>query len=109
MPDGALGQRAADRVAAAFGSWTFIWSQTLFIAAWMIANSVAEVPHWDEYPFGLLNLVFSVQAAYAAPLILLSQNRSTDRDRQRAEQDLSADTETLGIVRAMADHLGVSR
>ncbi|MEV7599880.1 DUF1003 domain-containing protein [Kitasatospora sp. NPDC089797] len=108
MPGDTLGQRAADRVASAFGSWRFIWIQTLFVAAWMAANIIGLAYRWDPYPFILLNLVFSTQAAYAAPLILLSQNRGAERDRERAEQDLATDTETLGIVRAMADHLGVT-
>ncbi|MFB7907657.1 DUF1003 domain-containing protein [Kitasatospora sp. NPDC056076] len=107
MPDGTLGQRAADRVASAFGSWRFIWIQTLFVAIWMTLNVVGLMRHWDEYPFILLNLLFSTQAAYAAPLILLSQNRSAERDRERAEQDLATDTETLGLVRGIAAHLGV--
>jgi uncharacterized membrane protein len=107
MPDGTLGQRAADRVAAAFGSWRFIWIQTAFVIVWMALNVIGIIGRWDEYPFILLNLLFSTQAAYAAPLILLSQNRSAERDRERAEQDLATDTETLRLVRGIAGHLGI--
>jgi uncharacterized membrane protein len=108
MPDDTLGQRAADRVASAFGSWRFIWIQTAFVVVWMALNVIGIIGRWDEYPFILLNLLFSTQAAYAAPLILLSQNRAAERDRERAEQDLAADTETLGLVRAIASRLDVT-
>ncbi|GAA1977332.1 DUF1003 domain-containing protein [Kitasatospora viridis] len=102
-----LGERAADAVTGAFGSWRFLWAQTGFIAVWMAANALPGVPHWDAYPFGLLNLVFSTQAAYAAPLILLSQNRQGDRDRQRSEQDLETDTAAYKLLRRLARHQGL--
>lgn len=70
-----------------FGSWRFIVVQTVIVIAWIGANIVAVALRWDPYPFILLNLVFSTQAAYAAPLILLSQNRQTDTDRVKAEHD----------------------
>jgi uncharacterized membrane protein len=81
------GQRLADSVTAVFGSWRFIIVQTVVVAAWLTTNIVALVNRWDPYPFILLNLLFSTQAAYAAPLILLSQNRQTDTDRVKAEHD----------------------
>ena len=71
-----FGERAADRARNGMGSWVFIWAQTLVVLLWVILNVVAFVRHWDPYPFILLNLAFSTQAAYAAPLILLSQKRS---------------------------------
>ncbi|MFJ2579982.1 DUF1003 domain-containing protein [Kitasatospora aureofaciens] len=109
MPDGTLGQRAADRVAAAFGSWRFIVWMTVIIAAWLAWNIVLPATlRFDPYPFIFLTLVLSLQASYAAPLILLAQNRQTEQDRQRAEQDLTADIETLGLVRAIAGRLGIS-
>lgn len=70
-----------------FGSWRFIITQTVIVALWIAANVVAVLHRWDPYPFILLNLLFSTQAAYAAPLILLSQNRQTDTDRIKAEHD----------------------
>ena len=73
----------ADRVTAVFGSWTFIIAQTMIVVLWIGLNLLALVHRWDPYPFILLNLVFSTQAAYAAPLILLSQNRQADTDRDR--------------------------
>jgi uncharacterized membrane protein len=81
------GQRLADSVTSVFGSWRFIVVQTAIVALWISANIVAVALRWDPYPFILLNLLFSTQAAYAAPLILLSQNRQADTDRVKAEHD----------------------
>ncbi|GAA0711552.1 DUF1003 domain-containing protein [Dactylosporangium roseum] len=81
------GQRLADSVTGVFGSWRFIVVQTVIVIAWIAANIVAVALRWDPYPFILLNLLFSTQAAYAAPLILLSQNRQADTDRVKAEHD----------------------
>jgi uncharacterized membrane protein len=77
----------ADTVASFMGSWKFIIIQTVFVIAWMTLNVVAYVQHWDVYPFILLNLIFSTQAAYAAPIIMMSQNRSAERDRHQAFSD----------------------
>jgi len=82
-----FGQRVADNVASMMGSWPFIITQTVIIAAWIVLNLVAYVQHWDPYPFILLNLLFSTQAAYAAPIIMMSQNRSAERDRHQALED----------------------
>jgi uncharacterized membrane protein len=77
----------ADRLTASFGSWSFILIQTAVVMTWIAMNVVAWRGGWDPFPFILLNLVFSTQAAYAAPLLLLSQNRQSDRDRVKAEHD----------------------
>lgn len=82
-----LGQRVADKVAEVIGSWTFIIVQSIILAAWITLNVIAYVKHWDPYPFILLNLVLSFQAAYAAPIIMMSQNRQADIDRQAAARD----------------------
>jgi uncharacterized membrane protein len=82
-----FGQRLADSVANGMGSWRFIILQTLVVALWMGLNVVAFVQHWDVYPFILLNLLFSTQAAYAAPIIMMAQNRQSQRDRVQAEND----------------------
>ena len=82
-----VGQRLADSVTGVFGSWRFIVVQTVIVIAWIGANIAAVALRWDPYPFILLNLLFSTQAAYAAPLILLSQNRQADTDRVKAEHD----------------------
>lgn len=81
------GQRIADRVAATMGSWPFIIVQTTILVFWISLNALAWVGHWDPYPFILLNLALSFQAAYAAPFIMMSQNRQSDIDRQKAEDD----------------------
>lgn len=81
------GEKLADWVASFMGSWKFIIIQSLFVVLWMVLNLVAYVEHWDPYPFILLNLLFSTQAAYAAPIIMMSQNRSAARDRHQALAD----------------------
>ncbi|AWM77046.1 DUF1003 domain-containing protein [Phenylobacterium parvum] len=87
-PDGAaLGQRVADTVAATIGSWPFIIVQSVLMALWVSLNVFAWIHHWDPYPFILLNLALSFQAAYAGPFILMSQNRQQDIDRRKAETD----------------------
>ncbi|MDB5189531.1 MAG: hypothetical protein JWL82_488 [Parcubacteria group bacterium] len=82
-----FGQKVADKVANVMGSWPFIITQTAIIACWIVLNLVAFISHWDPYPFILLNLLFSTQAAYAAPIIMMSQNRSAERDRAQANAD----------------------
>jgi uncharacterized membrane protein len=82
-----LGQKVADIVAATMGSWTFIIVQTALLAIWIVLNITAYVQKWDPYPFILLNLALSFQAAYAAPFIMMSQNRQQDIDRRAAEHD----------------------
>jgi uncharacterized membrane protein len=84
-----MGQRIADYVAATMGSWSFIIVQSAILAFWIVLNIVAVVRHWDPYPFILLNLALSFQAAYAAPFIMMSQNRQQDIDRKKAETDYS--------------------
>lgn len=81
------GQRLVDSVANGMGSWRFIIIQTIIIVLWMGLNAVTFVHHWGVYPFILLNLLFSTQAAYAAPIIMIAQNRQSQRDRAQAESD----------------------
>jgi len=88
-----FGQRLADSVATGMGSWRFIIIQTLIVAVWMILNVVAIVNHWDPYPYILLNLLFSTQAAYAAPIIMMAQNRQNERDRAQADEDFRTNVE----------------
>jgi uncharacterized membrane protein len=82
-----VGERVADKVAAAMGSWKFIILQSLALAVWIVLNVAAWVQHWDPYPFILLNLALSFQAAYAAPFIMMSQNRQAAIDRRDAKTD----------------------
>ncbi|XHR97503.1 DUF1003 domain-containing protein [Mucilaginibacter sp. UC70_90] len=88
-----FGQRLADSVAAGMGSWRFIIIQTLIVALWMALNVVAFIGHWDPYPYILLNLLFSTQAAYAAPIIMMAQNRQNERDRAQANEDFRTNVE----------------
>ena len=82
-----LGERIADRFAAIMGSWPFIILQSLILAIWVALNLTAYINHWDPYPFILLNLALSFQAAYAAPIIMMSQNRQADKDRLQSKTD----------------------
>jgi uncharacterized membrane protein len=88
-----FGQRLADSVANGMGSWRFIIWQTAIVAIWMILNVIAIIGKWDPYPYILLNLVFSTQAAYAAPIIMMAQNRQSERDRKQAEADFKTNCE----------------
>lgn len=81
------GQRIADIVAATMGSWRFIIIQSVILLLWIALNVTAYVQRWDPYPFILLNLALSFQAAYAAPFIMMSQNRQQDVDRTKAAAD----------------------
>ena len=87
------GDRVADMVASGMGSWRFIIIQTIIVLIWMVLNVVGFTAHWDTYPFILLNLLFSTQAAYAAPIIMMAQNRQADRDRIQAESDYETNRE----------------
>lgn len=81
------GQRIADAVAATVGSWRFILVQSGLLAVWIALNVTAWVRAWDPYPFILLNLVLSFQAAYTAPILMMSQNRQAEIDRRDAAHD----------------------
>lgn len=82
-----LGQKASDWVTKWFGSWTFLMLLFLFMGVWISINIYIIVIRWDPYPFILFNLFLSSLAAIQAPIILMSQNRQTERDRIKAEQD----------------------
>jgi len=88
-----MGQQVADSVAKGMGSWGFIIIQTIFVALWMAINIIGYVNRWDPYPFILLNLLFSTQAAYAAPIIMMAQNRQNERDRFHAQEDFKTNVE----------------
>ena len=93
--------RVSEGIARYFGTARYLVIQTMLVIAWIIANVVWAAGRWDPYPFILLNLAFSTQAAYAAPLILLAQNRQAERDRREYEQDRRATAE----IRAESDFL----
>lgn len=96
-----FGHRLADSVATGMGSWRFIIIQTIFVAVWMGLNIVGLMQHWDPYPFILLNLLFSTQAAYAAPIIMMSQNRQNERDRAQAQADYQTNIDAKLEIEAL--------
>lgn len=96
-----FGSRLADFVAKGMGSWNFIIIQTIMVVLWMGLNIVGYCYHWDAYPFILLNLLFSTQAAYAAPIIMMSQNRQSERDRIQAQADYLTNIEAKQEIEAL--------
>ena len=99
------GQRVADGLATVMGSWTFIIVQSVILAIWIALNVAAYINHWDPYPFILLNLALSFQAAYAAPIIMMSQNRQAAKDRLMAEQDYVVNIKAEEEVKSIMAHL----
>ena len=87
--------RFAEKMARFLGTGRYLAAQTIFVVVWIILNGIAFTNAWDPYPFILLNLAFSTQAAYAAPLILLAQNRQADRDRSETERDREINARSL--------------
>lgn len=87
-------QRLADITSRAIGSWSYILVQTVFVFVWISLNVFGFVRGWDPYPFIFLNLALSIVATYTAPIILMSQNREAERDRNRAINDLATDRRT---------------
>ncbi len=109
-----FGERVADGFAAAVGSWPFIIAQSVVLGVWVILNVCLVVFRWDPYPFILLNLVLSFQAAYASPIIMMSQNRQSKIADRRNQLDLQINllaeqesTETLRLLRKLCEHSGI--
>jgi uncharacterized membrane protein len=100
-----LGERAADKVAELLGSWRGLAVMTLFIVLWISLNTLPLIYHWDPMPFILLNLVFSTQAFYAAPIILMSQNRQATRDRVRDNTEASEVSRMFALQEQQMDYL----
>lgn len=92
-----IGDKIADVVVSGMGSWRFIIIQTMVVTVWIVANVWILSHPFDPYPLILLNLVFSTQAAYASPLILMSQNRASERDRQRDDLEAQEVAELYAI------------
>src|SRR5215472_6146192 len=101
--------RFSEAIARFLGTGRFLFGQTLFVFGWIVLNTVGMVNHWDPYPFILLNLAFSTQAAYAAPLILLAQNRQDDRDRANIERDREVAARTQADTEFLARELAAVR
>jgi uncharacterized membrane protein len=100
-----FGQRAADKVASTVGSWRFIIIQTILLMAWVVLNAIAWIQHWDPYPFILMNLLLSLQAAYAAPIIMMSQNRQAARDRVEAHNDYLVNLKSEEGIKTILEYL----
>lgn len=100
-----FGQKASDWVATHLGSWGFIIIQTLILSVWVMVNITAWLRHWDPYPFIFMNLLLSLQAAYAAPIIMMSQNRQANRDRLEARNDYQLNERAEQEIRAILEHL----
>ena len=109
-----LGQRVADRVALMVGSWTFILVQSGIFLIWVAINIylvIAEIKQpgslkaWDPYPFILLNLILSFQAAYTGPVVMMSQNRQTEKDRLMAQHDYEINLKSEEELEVVMDHL----
>ncbi|HJS97353.1 MAG TPA: DUF1003 domain-containing protein [Solirubrobacteraceae bacterium] len=94
--------RFAENLARFLGTGRYLAAQTIIVILWISLNAVAWSLRWDKYPFILLNLAFSTQAAYAAPLILLAQNRQTDRDRAEIERDREINARSLADTEYLA-------
>jgi uncharacterized membrane protein len=105
LPPPNLGQRMADRIVAVVGSWRFIIIQSTLLFGWIVLNLVAWIKAWDPYPFILLNLVLSFQAAFTAPIIMMSQNRQSEIDRQKASLDYHVNLKAEEDIEAL--HLKV--
>jgi uncharacterized membrane protein len=107
-----LGERVADKAAAGIGSWTFLIVQTIAVICWLTLNVVGFVRHWDAFPFILLNLLFSVQAAYTGPVLLLAGNRQAQKDRltleHASEEADKADLQNVEILKAIKENTEVT-
>lgn len=101
------GLRASDWVAKVVGSWPFIIVQSCILTLWVVLNVIALMRHWDPYPFILMNLVLSLQAAYTAPIIMMSQNRQAEKDRLEAHNDYVTNVKAEEEIRAILEHLAV--
>jgi uncharacterized membrane protein len=101
--------RFSEAIARFLGTGRFLAGQTVLVLGWIVLNTVGLIKHWDPYPFILLNLAFSTQAAYAAPLILLAQNRQDDRDRANIERDREVAARTQADTEFLARELAAVR
>jgi uncharacterized membrane protein len=99
----------SEGIARFLGTAKYLVFQTIFVAVWIFLNILGIIGHWDPYPFILLNLFFSTQAAYAAPLILLAQNRQADRDRAQVERDRDINSRTLSDTEYLAREIATIR
>jgi len=109
LPAPSLGEQLADRIAAIVGSWRFILIQSAILALWIVLNVVAWIGHWDPYPFILLNLALSFQAAFTAPILMMAQNRQSSIDRRRAQLDYDVNLKAELDIEALHQKLDLLR
>jgi uncharacterized membrane protein len=100
-----LSQRAADWIAVIVGFWRFLIIQSLLLTGWFAVNSASGFSHWDPYPFIFMNLVLSLQAAYTASVVMISENRQAERDRLQARSDFEINQKAEEEVRVILEHL----
>lgn len=107
-----FGEKLADKIASGIGSWTFLIVQSVAVTVWVLLNWYGFVHRWDPFPFILLNLLFSVQAAYTGPVLLLAGNRQAQKDRltleHAAEEAEKADDQNVQILRAIKENTEVT-
>jgi len=104
------GQKTADKIASIVGSWPFITTQSFLLVCWIAMNiyyaiNPGALKAFDPYPFILLNLALSFQAAYTGPIVMMSQNRQTEKDRLMAQQDFDCNQTAEAEIRLIMDHL----
>ena len=104
-----LGERLSDLVAATVGSWRFILIQSGLLVAWLVANAASGSNAWDPFPFILLNLMLSFQAAYTAPIIMMSQNRQADVDRIRSIADYQVNIRSEAEISLLHEKIDLLR
>jgi len=104
-----FGEYLADRIAAIVGSWGFITVQSFLLVLWIIFNVMAWIQHWDPYPFILLNLALSFQAAFTAPILMMAQNRQSTIDRQKAQLDYDVNLRAELDIEALHEKIDLLR
>jgi uncharacterized membrane protein len=100
-----FGEELADKITTQIGSWRFLILQTIAVVSWVAINIFGLAMKWDPYPFVLLNLLFSVQAAYTGPIMLLSQNRSAQRERIMAEHNYATNEKSEQLIESLLSEL----
>jgi uncharacterized membrane protein len=105
MTSALLPSDSSDSAAVQIGSWRFLIGQSVAVSLWVGINVLAIIKAWDPYPFVLLNLVFSVQAAYIGPVLLLSSNRAAQRDRIMAEHNYAVSEKSEQFIEGMMSEL----
>ncbi|MDP1731368.1 MAG: DUF1003 domain-containing protein [Devosia sp.] len=109
LPHRNFGEYFSDQIAAIVGSWRFIIIQSGLLLLWIVLNLIAWIQHWDPYPFILLNLVLSFQAAFTAPIIMMAQNRQSVIDRHKAQLDYDINLKAELDIEALHEKIDLLR